>query len=83
MLFISYIWYGGSYPHPRGCELATDYLSSSSANVRSGRTRKRLWFTRTAIANKNTNVGRSGRPLFFNKLLYLAMGWLNQALKKD
>lgn len=26
-LFISYIYNGGSYPHPEGCELATAYLS--------------------------------------------------------
>ena len=29
MLFISYICYGGSYPHPKGCVLATADLSIS------------------------------------------------------
>ena len=33
MLFISYICYGGSYPHPKGCELATAYLSKEDYNM--------------------------------------------------
>lgn len=37
MLFISYICYCGSYPHPKGCELATDYLSRMSLNQSSSR----------------------------------------------
>jgi len=33
MLFISYSCYGGSYPHPLGCELAIVYLSITTTDL--------------------------------------------------
>ena len=59
MLFISYICYCGSYPHPKGCELATAYLARLPATVTSATAESASTETSATTSTAFTKAGKN------------------------